>query len=126
MNENSSSSVGRWIDCAASLGREHADGHDGDRAEQRDAGAVELQERQPAEDHPEVDDDEDGDDGGGHREARALQAAKIACMRRAPSVSAAGPGWRMSADLISCSSPSRTAGTSTQPGRAATRAPPES
>ncbi len=108
------------------LGREHAERHERDRAEQRDAGAVELHERQSAEDHPEIDDDEDRDDDLGHRGARALQAAKIACMRRTPSVSAAGPGWRMSADLISCSSPSRTAGTSTQPGRAATRAPPES
>src|SRR5437773_7468172 len=42
-------------------------------------------------------------------------------MRRTPSVSAAGPGCRISEDLISCSSPSRTAGTASQPGRAATR-----
>jgi hypothetical protein len=57
MNENSSSSVVRC---------QIADGHDGDRAEQRHAGAVELQERQAAENHAHVDDDEDGDDGGGH------------------------------------------------------------
>ena len=37
-----------------------------------------------------------------------------------PSVNAAGPGCRMSQDLISCSSPLATAGTSAHPGRAAT------
>ncbi len=44
--------------------------------------------------------------------------AAIACT---PSVSAAGPGCRISGDLISCSSPSRTAWIAAQPGRAATR-----
>ena len=44
----------------------------------------------------------------------------MACSASSPSVSAAGPGCRISGDLISCSSPSRTAGTSAQPGRAAT------
>ncbi|MNC90480.1 hypothetical protein D3C83_65830 [compost metagenome] len=45
------------------LERQRTDGNERDRAEQGDAGAVELQERQPAEDHAEVDDEEDGDDG---------------------------------------------------------------
>ena len=47
-------------------------------------------------------------------------AAMTRCSSRTPSVSAAGPGCRMIDDLTSCSSPSRTAGTSAQPGRAAT------
>ena len=34
-----------------------------------------------------------------------------------PSVSAAGPGWRISGDLISTIRPSRTAGMASQPGR---------
>ena len=43
--------------------------HERDRAEQRHAGAIELEKRQPPEDHPEVDDGEDDDDGGGHAPA---------------------------------------------------------
>ncbi len=43
-----------------------------------------------------------------------------ACNASSPSNSAAGPGCRMIGDLISCSSPSRTAGIADQPGRAAT------
>ena len=42
-------------------------------------------------------------------------------MRRTPSVSAAGPGCRMSADLISNSWFCLTAEIASQPGRAATR-----
>src|SRR5574337_1832231 len=48
------------------------------------------------------------------------QRAITACSASSPSVSAAGPGCRMIGDLISCSSPSRTAGIASQPGRAAT------
>ena len=50
----------------------------------------------------------------------AAQRAITRCSSRTPSVSAAGPGCRMIDDFTSCSSPSRTAGTSCQPGRAAT------
>src|SRR5205807_9018075 len=48
------------------LRREHFQADDGDRAEQGHAGAVELQERQPAEDHADIDDREDGRDRRGH------------------------------------------------------------
>src|SRR5207342_2798869 len=52
------------------------------------------------------------------------RAAAHARMMRAisvtPSVRAAGPGWRITGDLISCSSPSRTAGMASHPGRATT------
>lgn len=42
-------------------------------------------------------------------------------MAASPSMSAAWPGWRISADLISCSWPSRMAATALQPWSAATR-----
>src|SRR5437879_10363548 len=48
------------------LRREHFQADDGDRAEQRHTGAVELQERQPAEDHADIDDREDGRDRRAH------------------------------------------------------------
>lgn len=44
-------------------GRERAEGHQRDGAEERNAGAIELQERQPARDHSDVNDREDRDDG---------------------------------------------------------------
>ena len=50
------------------------------------------------------------------------QAATIRWRASRPSVSAAGPGCRMSGDLISCSSPSRTAGTRMPTRRAPPRA----
>jgi hypothetical protein len=49
-----------------SPGKRRDQGHG---AEQRDSGAVELHERQTAEDHSQVDDREDRDDGDGHRGA---------------------------------------------------------
>ncbi|MDZ7714563.1 MAG: hypothetical protein U5L06_16465 [Rhodovibrio sp.] len=52
--------------------RQGARCHHGDRAHDRDAGAVDPQARQPAERHPEVGDGEDGGDEDGH--ARALSA----------------------------------------------------
>ena len=54
------------------------------------------------------------------RLAPLAHSAITRCSSRTPSVSAAGPGCRMIDDFTSCSSPSRTAGTSCQPGRAAT------
>ena len=45
----------------------------------------------------------------------------IVARASSPSVSAAGPGCRISDDLISRSQPSRTAEISAKPGRAATR-----
>ena len=44
----------------------------------------------------------------------------MATIASSPSVSAAGPGCRISGDLISRSQPSRTAGIVSKPGRAAT------
>jgi hypothetical protein len=49
-----------------------------------------------------------------------LQSITMRCNCSTPSVSAAGPGCRMSADLISNSWPFLTAFTLSQPGRAAT------
>ena len=47
------------------LDRHRVQRQQGNGAEQRDAGAVELQERQAAEDHAEVDQGENGDGGFG-------------------------------------------------------------
>ena len=44
--------------------------------------------------------------------------ARIACICATPSVRLAGPGWRISVDLISWIRLSRTAATLLQPGRA--------
>ena len=46
--------------------------------------------------------------------------AMMACRAASPSVRAAGPGWRISDDLISCNSPRFTAGMQSKPGRWAT------
>src|SRR6185436_11100787 len=46
--------------------RQDLEADDRDRAEQRDSGPVELHERQPAEDHADVDDHEDRHDRDGH------------------------------------------------------------
>ena len=66
MNEKSRIIVGRWTDARRLLRGHRLDGDEGDRAQQRHARAVELEERQPAEDHPQVDEEEDDDDRGGH------------------------------------------------------------
>ena len=42
------------------------EGDERDRAQERDPGAIELEERQPPEEHPGIDDQEDDDDGRGH------------------------------------------------------------
>ena len=77
-----------------------ADGVDADqsdRSEQRHAGAVELQERQPAQDHAEIDDAEDDNDRCRHRrladhrglrenertQARAVDERRRHCSHRA-------------------------------------------
>src|SRR5262249_22482574 len=52
----------------------------------------------------------------------AAHSSMMATSASRPSVNAAGPGCRMSGDLISRRKPSRTAGTSAKPGRAATLA----
>ena len=57
--------------------------------------------------------------------ARSKDRLRTSWIWRTPSVSAAGPGCRMSADLISCSSLFFTAAMSCQPGRAATPLRPE-
>ena len=53
-------------------------------------------------------------------ELRRPFARRCATSASSPSVSAAGPGCRISGDLISRSKPSRTAGIASKPGRAAT------
>ncbi len=48
------------------LERHRVEGDERDRAQERYPGAVELEERQPAEEHSGIDDQEDDDDGRGH------------------------------------------------------------
>jgi len=47
------------------FGTDGLDPDEDDRTEESDAGSVELEERQPPQDHPKVDHEEDDDDGGG-------------------------------------------------------------
>jgi hypothetical protein len=65
------------------LDRHRIQRQQGDGAEQGDAGAVELQERQAAQDHPEVDQGENGDGsfGRGVRHGRAGGARESAAVR---------------------------------------------
>ena len=78
MNANSRIIVGRWTDARRLLGGHRLDADERDRAEQRDPGAVELQERQAAEDHAEIDEEEDDDDGCGHSQRAAASPARTA------------------------------------------------
>ena len=56
------------VDRAPCVVERHPAGRDQrDRAEQRDAGAIELEAGQLAQDHPEIDEREDGEDDGIHQ-----------------------------------------------------------
>ena len=76
-HERKQQQQGRQVDRARRVLRRHrAERHQRDGAEQRDAGAVELQERQPAEDHAEIDQRENRDDRRGHRGISRARASR--------------------------------------------------
>jgi hypothetical protein len=80
------------------LQREGADRHQRDRAEQRDAGAVKLQERQPAEYHPCIHDEENQDDRGFGYHGRRNYRLNAASMRQ-HGIAMKGRAWPQ--DLLS-------------------------